>query len=124
MSCVHGGVVGKWFRQADVPNDPSLPMVASFPFSDSITGNSVLDVRRRPTIGFSVMVAEGFSVVTSSLIQISVRLNLTIGPIWLEISSTFSGDLFPQNFSCSLNVANYAFFFFRLFFAAVVLEQP
>ena len=41
-------------------------MITSFPFSDSITGNSVLDVRRRLTTGLSVTVSEGYSVVISS----------------------------------------------------------
>ena len=57
-------------------------------FSDSTTVKSVLDVRRRLTAGLSVTVTKSHC----HFIQISIKFNLTIGPILV-------GDVLERNYS-------------------------
>ena len=82
-------LVGNWSRQ-DVWWWKALTAVSRFVFffSDSTTVNSVLDVRRRITAGLSVTVTKSLY----HFIQISVKFNLTIGPILV-------GDVLERNYS-------------------------
>ena len=64
-------------------------------FSDSTTVISVLDVGRRLTAGLSVTVTKSLY----QFIQISVKFNLTIGPILV-------GDVLERNYTRKMVVAS------------------